>query len=149
MRNSWKTSTLNLTSLSGCLKDFQATMPHSIAGFSPTFQETTKVKFPCILLTFSTVINKRKVNLGLIRRHIHTVSPKHSTYKVYAISYQHTSHGTKSTQTLSFHTSDILSFGVCTCGKVNTRSLCYSTISEDIFLKIAFMKLLGFVLKQS
>lgn len=129
-----KTSTLNLTSLNGCLKDFQATAPHSITRFSPTFQETTKVKFPCIVLTFSTVINKRKANLSLVRRHIHNSSPKHSTYNVYAILYWHTSHGTKSTQTISFHTSDILKFRARTCGKVNVRSLCYSTISEDTFL---------------
>lgn len=42
-----------------------------------------------------------------------------------------------------------LSVGVCTCGKVNTRSMCYSMISEDVFLWIAYIKLLGFVLKQS
>ena len=82
-------------------------------------------------------------------RHIYNKSPKHSTYNVYAMLYQHTNHGTKSTQTVSFHTSDILNFGGCTCGKVNTRNLCYSMISEDTFLQIAYVKLLGFVLKQS
>ena len=82
-------------------------------------------------------------------RHIYNNSPKHSTYNVYAMLYQHTNHGTKSTQTVSFHTSDVLNFRGCTCGKVNTRNLCYSTISEDTFLQIAYVKLLGFVLKQS
>lgn len=42
------------------LANFQSTPAHFITWFSPTFQETTKVKFSCIVLSFTAVIDKKR-----------------------------------------------------------------------------------------
>lgn len=41
-------------------------------GFSPMFKETTKVKLPCIVLSFTAVVNKErliKIRLESVTRH--------------------------------------------------------------------------------
>lgn len=58
---------LHLTVSVGEPNGLQSTPAHCTTWFSPTFQETTKVKFSCILLSFTTVINRKRSNLCLIQ----------------------------------------------------------------------------------
>lgn len=82
----------------------QSTPAHCITWFSPTFQETTKVKFSCIVLSITAVINRKKSNLCLIQEDFDNTHCKRSTCLSYSTLSRHTNNGIKSTQTcILFH----------------------------------------------
>lgn len=84
----------------------QSTPAHCITWFSPTFQETTKVKFSCIVLSITAVINRKRSNLCLIHKNLDNTHCKLSARLSYSTLSRHTANGIKSTQTcILFHTS--------------------------------------------
>lgn len=93
---------------------------------SPTFQETTKVKFPCVLLAFSTVINKRK---GFTTDPEMRSPPVNTLHRMYMQSWTGTQ-GLNQHKLFLFTQETLYIFGVRPCGKVDIRSLCYCMVGE-------------------
>lgn len=91
----------------------QSTPAHCITWFSPTFQETTKVKFSCILLSFTAVINRKKSNLCLIQKHLDDTHCKRSTLLIHSTLSRDTNNCIKSTQTCMLFHMDYVSLGTC------------------------------------
>lgn len=104
---------LHLTVSVGEPNGLQSTPAHCTTWFSPTFQETTKVKLSCILLSFTAVIDRKRSNPCLIQEGLDDTHCKCSTLLIHSTLSRNTDNCMKSTQTcMLFHT-DYVSVGAC------------------------------------